>query len=411
MDELNSLAEAAGYTVIGSLEQVRESGSPYMIGRGKAEELSKLVKDKGAEKVVVDNDLTPVQAYNLGKLTGVEAIDRFQLILEIFTKRATTKEAQLQIRLAGLRYQLPRSREAIRLSRVGEQSGFMGLGRYEVDVVVEDMKRKIAHVRSELKSVREKRAQHRLKRIELGLPTVSLAGYTSAGKTSLFNFLTDETKPVNLGLFTTLSPTTRMAHFAGRRSFLTDTVGFIDRLPLLLVEAFHSTLEETIYADAIILVLDFHDPVEEVRRKLEASLSIIREIGASAAPLIIALNKMDLLSPGEMLEKQEAVGILPLKATFISAKTGSNVEELEKKVADALGEYVEATFIISEASDTASLIHLLYEEANSVTTSQEGDVIEIVLKALPRTAEKLRVRIEKTGGKLVGYRSLTGALD
>lgn len=381
-----------------------------MIGRGKAEELAQLVKEKGAEKIIFDNDLGPVQAYNLAKLIGVEAMDRFQLILEIFTKRASTREAQLQIRLASLRYRLPRARESIRLARKGEQPGFQGLGRYEVDVFLEDTKRQIAHIRNELREVRKERAQHRLKRIELGLPTVSLAGYTSAGKTTLFNLLADETKPVNLGLFTTLSPATRMVSFAGRRALLTDTVGFIDRLPILLVEAFHSTLEETIYADAIILVLDLHDPVDEVRRKLEASLSIVREIGAYAAPMVIALNKVDLLSSEEASEKQKAIGILPLTPVPISSKTGFNVNELKMKVASALGEYVEATFAIPENADAASLMHLLYEEADSVQVEQKGNDVEVVLKALPRTAEKLRERIERVGGHLTGYRSLNGAL-
>lgn len=397
--------------MVDSLEQVREAGSPYMIGEGKAEELAKMVKERGAEKVIFENDLKPVQAYNLAKLIGVEAIDRFQLILEIFAKRATTREANLQVRLASLRYQLPRARESIRLARVGEQPGFMGLGRYEVDVFLEDMRRQIAHIRNELRDVRKGRAQHRFKRIELGFPTVSLAGYTGAGKTTLFNLLAEETKPVNLGLFTTLSPTTRMVSFAGRRALLTDTVGFIDRLPILLVEAFHSTLEETIYADIIILVLDFHDPVDEIRRKLEASLKIIGEIGAFAVPLTIALNKADLLSPEEIPKKQEVIGIQPMNPIVISAKTGSNVDELRRKVADSLGEYVEAAFTMPKNSGTESLIHTLYEEADSVQTYQRGNDVEVVLKALPRTAEKLRQRVEGAGGHLTGFRSLTKALD
>lgn len=294
------------------------------------------------------------------------------------------------------------------MARLGEQPGFMGLGRYEVDVFVEDMKRQIAHVRKELKEVRDERTQHRLKRIELGFSTVSLAGYTSAGKTTLFNFLTKETKPVNLGLFTTLSTTTRMTNFNGRKALLTDTVGFIDRLPILLVEAFHSTLEETIYADAIILVLDFNDSLKEIQRKLEASLSIIREIGAIAVPIIIVLNKIDLLSSEEILEKQKATSFLPLKAIPISAKTGFNVDELKRKVADILGEYVEATFLMPKASKLEPLLHVLYEEADSITTSNDGDDVELILKALPRTAEKLRVSIEKAGGQLIGYKSLSG---
>ena len=409
MNELNSLAEAAGYSVIGSLEQIRDSGSPYMIGKGKAEELAKLVKEKKAEKVIFNGDLGPVQAYNLAKLTGVEAIDRFQLILEIFALRATTREAQLQVRLASLRYQLPKSRESIRLAHLTEQPGFMGLGRYEVDIFIEDMKRKIAHVRNELKGIRRERTQRRLRRREIGQITVSLAGYTSAGKTSLFNWLAQETKAVDLGLFTTLSPSTRMVRFCGRKALLTDTVGFIDRLPMQLVEAFRSTLEETTYADAIILVLDLSDTVPEVRRKLQASMNIIREIGAAAAPLIIALNKIDLLSNEQVLERQKIFSNLFVKSVPVSAKTGLNINELEKEVSETLGEYVEAIFRLHNTSERASLIHELYDEADSVNTVQrEEGSVDLIVKTSPRIAEKIRERVEKAGGVLVSYKPLTG---
>jgi GTP-binding protein HflX len=379
-----------------------------MIGRGKAEELAKTVKELGAEKVIFDNDLKPVQAYNLAKVLGVEAIDRFQLILEIFARRVTTKEAQLQVRLARLRYQLPRARESIRLARQGEQPGFMGLGRYEIDVFLEDMRRQIAHIRGELKEVREERLQHRSRRMERGQLTVALAGYTSAGKTTLFNLLASETKPTKLGLFTTLSPATRVVSFAGRNALLTDTVGFIDRLPILLVEAFNSTLEETIYADAVILVIDFNDSIDEIRRKLEASLSTIREIGAAAVPMVAALNKVDLLSSEEVPRKLEALGIMPIDPVVVSARTGFNLDELKRRIAGALGRYVEATFIVPEKPGVESLIHGLYEEADSVQTSQREGHVEVILKAVPTKAERLRQRIEEAGGRLTGYKLLGG---
>jgi len=150
---LNNLAEAAGYTVVGSIEQVREADNSYQIGRGKVKELVSLVKESLAEKIIFDNNLKPIQAYNIAKITGVETIDRFQLILEIFVKRASTKEAQMQVQLARLRYQLPRTKESVRLARMGEQPGFLGLGRYEVDVYVEAIRRQIAHTRKELRDI------------------------------------------------------------------------------------------------------------------------------------------------------------------------------------------------------------------------------------------------------------------
>jgi GTP-binding protein HflX len=179
-----------------------------------------------------------------------------------------------------------------------------------------------------------------------------------------------------------------------------------------LVEAFRSTLEETTYADAIILVLDLSDTVPEVRRKLQASMSIIREIGAAAAPLIIALNKIDLLSNEQIQERQKIFSNLFVKSVPVSAKTGLNIDELEKEVSEILGEYVEAIFRLHNTSEGASLIHELYDEADSVNTVQrEEGSVDLIVKTSPRIAEKLRERVERAGGVLVSYKSLTGCLS
>jgi GTP-binding protein HflX len=207
------------------MEQIREPDARYQIGSGKVEELAELIKQTDAEKVIFDNPLRPVQAYNLAKATNVEIIDRFQLILEIFTKRATTSEAQMQIQLAKLRYDLAQAKERVRLARKGEQPGFMGLGAYEVDVYYESVKREVHAIRRKLKKIRGKRVLHRERRTELGFTSISLAGYTKAGKSSLFNALAGETVPVDTALFTTLSTTTRLVTFCKKKFLLTDTVG------------------------------------------------------------------------------------------------------------------------------------------------------------------------------------------
>ncbi len=305
LEELEKLAKSAGYTVVATLEQVREPDARYQIGAGKVEELAALVKENDAEKILFDNPLRSVQAYNLAKVTGVEAIDRFQLILEIFTKRATTTEAQLQIQLATLQNELKHAKEKVRLARMKEQPGFMGLGAYEADVYQDAIKRQIHTIQGKLRKIREKRLLHRQRRAELGFCAISLAGYTSAGKSSLFNALTEETTRVDKALFTTLSTTTRLIEFSRRKFLLTDTVGFIDRLPLTLIEAFHSTLEETIYSDLIILVLDISEPIEKIEKKNSICLETIDRIEASGIPVITALNKIDLLPEAEMKQKLE----------------------------------------------------------------------------------------------------------
>jgi GTP-binding protein HflX len=326
LEELKKLAEAAGYTVVAELEQTRKPDARYQIGAGKVEELAAMVKETGAEKILFDNPLKTVQSYNLAKATGIEAIDRFQLILEIFTKRATTTEAQLQIQLATLKNEIKHAKEKVRLSKRGEQPGFMGIGVYEADVYKEAIKRQVLTIQKKLKSVREKRVLHRERRTELGFRSISLAGYTNAGKSSLFNALAEATTRVDNALFTTLSTTTRLIEFSNRKFLLTDTVGFIDRLPLTLIEAFHSTLEETIFSDLIILVLDINEPIETIKKKNKTCQETIDHIGASGVSVITALNKIDRLTEAEANQKFEELKEETKNPILISAKARTNLD-------------------------------------------------------------------------------------
>lgn len=332
MEELKGLAEAAGYTVVGSIEQVRKPDPRYQVGPGKAREIADLVRKLGAEKIIFGNELKPVQAYNLAKLSGVEVIDRFQLILEIFVKRASTKEAKLQIALARLKYELAQAKERVRLAKMGEQPGFLGLGKYQVDIYYEMIRRRIKHIQKELRRVRRTRELHRRHRRRLGFPLVSLAGYTNSGKSTLFNSLTRESVPTSSSVFTTLSTTVRMSSLQGVKVLVTDTVGFIDRLPITLIEAFHSTLEEMVYSDLILLVVDVSEPLEEIRRKAECCLETIRQIGASKLPMVTALNKIDLTSEGELEEKIANLKDVTPNPVPISALYGINIETLKEEM-------------------------------------------------------------------------------
>jgi len=329
MEELKSLAEAAGYTVVGSVEQVRRPDSRYQIGRGKAGEIADLVSKLGAEKIIFGNELKPVQAYNLAKLSGVEVIDRFQLILEIFAKRASTREAKLQIALARLKYELAQAKERVRLAKMGEQPGFLGLGKYQVDVYYEMVKRRIKSIQRKLRKIRTTRELHRRHRRSLGFPLVSLAGYTNSGKSTLFNSLTAESVPTDSSVFTTLSTTVRMSDLEGIKILVTDTVGFIDRLPITLIEAFHSTLEEMVYSDLILLVVDVSEPIEEIQRKVECCLETIRQIGASGLPMVTALNKIDLVPEHELEEKIIRLGDVTPNPVPISALHRINLRALK----------------------------------------------------------------------------------
>jgi GTP-binding protein HflX len=395
---LRSLANAAGYTVAGSIEQVRKRDPTYQIGRGKINDLAKLVKATGAEKVVFDNNLTTAQAYNLAKVTGILVIDRFQLILEIFSRRASTYEAELQIHLATLRYELSGAKERVKLAKIEEQPGFMGLGKYEVEVYYETVKRQINSTKEKLKKKQEERQLHRVRRDELGFSSISLAGYTNAGKSSLFNVLTEEAVPVDDALFTTLSTTTRTVQFSKRKILLTDTVGFIDRLPLKLVKAFHSTLEETIFSDVIILVVDLSEPNEDIKRKLTCSLNTIQQIGATGIPVVTAFNKIDLLEENELEDKIKYVKELAPNPVPISALNKTNISLLKQEITRFLEGFVEASLSMKINDEAMALVSQLFDRAYVQNTEYGGEFVKVVFRAVPSFADRIKGNIEKLGG-------------
>jgi GTP-binding protein HflX len=401
------LAESAEYTVTGKMEQVRKPDSRYQIGAGKVEELARLVEENEAEKVIFDNRLKPVQAYNLAKATNVEAIDRFQLILEIFARRATTKEAKLQIQLARLRYELARAKEKVRLARKEEQPGFMGLGAYEVDVYYETVKRRVRSIRRKLNRIRKKRLLHRERRVEQGFQSISLAGYTNAGKSSLFNALAEQEVPVDDSLFTTLSTTTRLVEFAKKKFLLTDTVGFIDRLPLTLIEAFHSTLEETIYSDMILLVVDISEPTSLIEKKLTVCLETISQIGASGVATITVLNKTDLLSEVKLNEKLQKLKEKAPNPVSISALCNVNFDVLKEKILKMLKDYVRASLIIPLTNQSMSFISWLINRADVQKLRYTESFAHIVFEAAPWFVEKVKKRVEQEfNGKIKKLRAI-----
>lgn len=383
------------------MEQIREGDARYQIGLGKVQELAQLVKDTKAEKVIFDNPLKPVQMYNLAKATNVENIDRYQLILEIFTKRATTTEAQMQIKLAKLQRDLAQAKEKVRLAKKGEQPGFMGLGAYEVDVYYESVKREVHAIRRKLKKIREKRVLHRKRRAELGFPTISLSGYTNAGKSSLFNALTKEKVAVETKttLFTTLSTTTRLVEISRKKFLLIDTVGFIDRLPLTLIEAFHSTLEETICSDLILLVLDMGEPVATIRKKLSVCSETIERIGAAGVPLITVLNKIDLIPPIELERKLNDLNSSLRIPIPLSALDGTNLDELKSQILLKLSDFVKASFTVPMTTEAMPFISWVFKNADVRTIDYFGNTAHVVFESNPELAEKVRNKVEKLDGK------------
>ena len=401
LSELKSLAESAGYVVVDSVEQVRSPDPGFQIGVGKAAELAKLVHDLKADRLIFDNSLKPIQSYNLAKATGVEAIDRFQLILEIFAKKASTKEAKFQVQLAKLCYQLTRARESVRLAKMGEQPGFGGLGRYEVDVYYEAIKRQITQIRGKLRSICGKRELHRVRRLDLGFSLVSFAGYTNSGKSTLFNALTEESVPTSLSLFTTLSTKTRAVSLNGRRALITDTVGFIDRLPLALVESFHSTLEETIFSDVIVLVVDGSETISEIQRKTSCCFDTLREIKAVGIPIVTALNKIDLLKKDEFKEKFSRLSGVAPNLVPISALRRENLEELKSEISKNLEGLEEASVVLPLGEEIMSFVSSLYDVSNVVEVRYRSETVMVRFRAQPKLMYRILERVERLGGRIL----------
>jgi GTP-binding protein HflX len=381
------------------MEQTRPPDARYQIGAGKVEELAQMVQETGAIKVIFDNQLKTRQTYNLAKATKVEVIDRFQLILEIFTKRATTTEAQLQIQLATVRNELKHAKEKVKLSKGSEQPGFMGLGAYEADVYRDAIKRQVQTILKKLAKIREKRVLQRERRTELGFKTISLAGYTNAGKSSLFNALTEDTVRVDNALFTTLSTTTRIVEFSNRKFLLTDTVGFIDRLPISLIEAFHSTLEETIFSDLIILVLDLSEPIETIEKKNNVCLETIDRLGASEICTITALNKIDLISEEERNQKVEALKEKTQNPILLSAKRQTNLDELRHEILRILENYVQAQFSVPLTGQAMPFISWVHQKTHIEKETYTNDSVQVVFEATSSLVEQIKRKVENLNGK------------
>ena len=355
--EAEALCDAAGYAVSGVVRQGYLNRPKYGISEGAVRRLEDAAALADPDVIVYDEVLRPSQNYNLASRLRRNILDREALILEIFEGRASSAESRLQVKLAQMRYEMSRARERVRLAKMGEQPGFMGIGRFEVDVYYSDIRGRMHAVREKLAKSHRQRDLHRIGRRKAGLRAVSLAGYTSAGKTTLFNRLTGESAEEDAGLFTTLSTTTRRmggggaaGAGAGRRGrgggaagayLVSDTVGFISKLPAYMIEAFKSTLEELLYADVIVLVVDASDDLPEMRTKLSSCMAALAEIGAAPDRVVYALNKADLAGESEAAAKAEALGSGAAgRWVAVSALTGMNVERLAAlvmEVADAGG--------------------------------------------------------------------------
>ncbi len=328
--EAIALCESAGYNIRKIIRQKFLNRPKFGIGEGKVEELKELVRSAKPDVIIYDEILKPSQNYNLASTLKIKILDREMLILEIFERRAKSSESTLQVKLAQLRYEMSRAKERVRLAKMGEQPGFMGIGKFEVDIYQNDIKNRMNSVKSKLQKSSKQRALHREARKRIGFKTVSLAGYTSAGKTTLFNKLTGEEKEESPKLFTTLSTTIRKITLQDMEVLISDTVGFISKLPAYMIEAFKSTLEELTYADIVIVVIDVSDPPLELKKKFRSCTNTLDGIGVNQDKIIFALNKSDLVPEEEISDKANQLGLKENKKWLsVSAVTGQNIPSLK----------------------------------------------------------------------------------
>jgi len=333
-NEITELAKAAGYSVEALITQKQVVKSEYGVGVGKAQELKEIVSQNGSKTLIIDEELTSSQANNLSKVTRVEVVDRDRLILNIFAKRAVTAEAKLQVQLAELRYEMPRARDAVRYSVKGERAGFSGLGESAVDVKFRALKRRMTTIKEKLARARSYRGIQRTERRKLNMPFVSLAGYTSSGKTTLFNRMAAESKEESPNLFTTLTTTTRAVSLGDprRKVMLSDTVGFVSRLPTYMVESFKSTLEELTYADLILLLLDASESEQSLRIKLTSCRDTLNELEVDPKKILVVLNKIDLVKQLGSRRFEEEDLFKGLSIIKISAVRGDGLHQLRNHI-------------------------------------------------------------------------------
>lgn len=388
--ELGALVETAGGEPVGTILQSREKPDPHsFIGEGKVEEVKRMVENSDATMVIFDNDLSPSQIRVLTELCGVQVLDRSGLILDIFAQRAKTKEGCLQVELAQYQYLLPRLVGMwTHLERQAGTSGkgpigSKGPGETQLETDRRHIHRKIDKLKAELEEVRRVRGTQRQRRMKNEIPVVAIVGYTNAGKSTLLNAITGAGIPANDRLFDTLDTTTRLLTVSDTLDVvISDTVGFIRKLPHQLVEAFKATLEELEYADLLLHVIDVSNP--EWREQARIVDELIRELGAEGIPCIRVYNKCDAAFTAQQEREKDAV--------YISAKTGEGIPALLEAVDKRLDKGTKRV-VIHLPYDKAGLLDGLYREAK-VEGVEYGETVDVTAVCTPRIMGRLKPYIE-----------------
>jgi GTPase len=380
LGEMRELMRTAGVEPVGQLVQRRPAPDPRTyVGKGKLAELKAAVPGAEAESLIVDDDLDPGQQRRLEDEFKLRVVDRTQLILDIFAQHAVSAEGKLQVELAQLEYNLPRMRGLWQhLERLGGGIGTRGPGETQLETDRRLARRRISQLKRRLKELERRRDTQRKARRRAETPVIALAGYTNAGKSTLLNALTDATVSVDDRLFETLDPTTRGFTQDGRRYLVTDTVGFIRRLPHQLVEGFAATLEETLHADLVLHIADASQSDERVDETIAAVESVLNEIGASELPLELVLNKIDEV---DTLRRRRLANRFP-GAIQISARGGEGLDALRARVAQRFGERLRSVRLLVPY-DQGKVLAELYELGAPIEERLDTQDGVVVVAQLP----------------------------
>jgi GTP-binding protein HflX len=393
LDELALLADSAGADVVHRITQGRQRiDSAHLIGKGKAEEIAWLVQEKNIQLVLFDDDLTPVQVRNLEKVIKCKIVDRSGLILDIFASRARTREAKTQVELAQLQYLLPRlTRQWTHLSKQFGGIGTKGPGETQIESDRRVIRARITHLRGKLREIARERELQRKGREQL--PHAALVGYTNAGKSTLLNWFSQADVQVEDRLFATLDSTVRLVHLSPlHKILLSDTVGFIRKLPHHLVASFQSTLEEVRAATILLHVVDVSHPLFE--EQISVVNETLEEIGAQGKPTIMVFNKIDRVDP--------KIVVAPLRqkydhAVFLAASRGINMHSLERAVMDFLdADMIEEEVTLRQADH--DLVSRIHDIAQVIEKRYEPDCIYIRFRINRLEGEKLRHILTRRSG-------------
>jgi GTP-binding protein HflX len=388
LSELQELLRTAGVAVVGQEVQHRETPHPNTyVGQGKLEEIKERIKALDANVVACDDELTPRQERNLEKELGVAVVDRTAVILGIFADHANTAEGKLQVELAQLQYNMARMRglwtHLERLSAAGGGTLTRGPGETQIETDRRLARNRITALRRRLSEVKGARATMRAERDRAHVPQVALAGYTNAGKSTLLNALTGAEVGVRDRLFHTLDPTTRSMEIAGKRYLVTDTVGFIKKLPHQLVEAFGATLDETRLADLILHVVDASAPEDELDEMLKAVDEVLEEIGAGDRPRLLVLNKADALDD----EQRIALGFRHPDGILVSAVTGENLDELRERIEEAFAKTLRRIDVLLPYAEGGRLAEL-HDIAGDLEREDTAEGVRIRATVPPTVADR-----------------------